>query len=42
MPERFQRKQIEPDRAAIRQALEVGEELSFASFAERDTHLRIR
>jgi len=42
MPERFQRKQIEPDREAIRQALEVGEELSFASFAERDTHLRIR
>jgi len=42
MPERFQRKQIEPDREAIRQALEVGEKLSFASFAERDTHLRIR
>ncbi len=42
MPERFQRVLVEPDKEAIRTALEAGEELSFAYLAERDLHLRIK
>lgn len=42
MPERFKRVTVEPDREAIRTALEAGEELSFAYLAERESHLRIK
>lgn len=42
MPERFVRVTVEPDKEAIRTALEQGEDLKFAFFAERETHLRIK
>ena len=42
LPERFQRVQVEPDREAIRSALEAGEELEFAYIAQRENHLRIK
>ncbi len=42
LPERFQRVSIDPDTAAIRQALERGEELDFAVLGERNTSLRIK
>ncbi len=42
MPERFKRVVVEADKEAIRTALEVGEELSFAYLAERENHLRIK
>lgn len=42
MPERFKRLIVEPDKEAIRTALETGEELSFAYLAERESHLRIK
>ena len=42
MPERFKRVIVEPDKEAIRTALEAGEELSFAYLAEREKHLKIK
>ena len=42
MPERFQRTTIEPDKEAIRTALEAGEDVGFAYLAERENHLRIK
>lgn len=42
MPERFKRVIVEPDKEAIRTALETGEALSFAYLAERESHLRIK
>ena len=42
LPTRFQRTIIEPDKDAIRAALEAGEEISFAYLAERENHLRIK
>lgn len=42
MPERFKRVIVEPDKEAIRTALEAGEKLSFAYLAERESHLRIK
>ena len=42
LPERFQRVQVEPDKEAIRSALEAGEELKFAYIAQRENHLRIK
>ncbi|GAC1456859.1 MAG: hypothetical protein NVS2B14_00110 [Chamaesiphon sp.] len=41
LPEEFQRVSIEPDREAIRQALESGSSLPFAYLGERETHIRI-
>lgn len=42
LPERFKRIIVEPDKEAIRTALEAGEELSFVYLAERESHLRIK
>ena len=42
LPEQFQRVSIDPDTAAIRDALERGEKLGFAQLAERGTSLRIK
>ena len=42
MPERFKRSIVEPDKEAIRTALEAGEDLSFAYLTERESHLRIK
>lgn len=42
MPEHFQRATVEPNREAIRAALEQGEELQFAYLGEREHHLRIK
>ena len=42
LPEQFQRVSIDPDTAAIREALERGEKLGFAQLAERGTSLRIK
>lgn len=42
MPERFKRLIVEPDKEALRTALEAGEELIFADLAERESHLRIK
>ncbi len=42
MPERFKRVIVEPDKEAIRTALEAGEELIFAYLGERESHLRIK
>ena len=42
LPDGYQKIRIEADKAAIREALEEGEELSFAHFGERGRHLRIR
>ena len=42
MPEQFQKVTIDPDTAAIREALERGEKLGFAQLGERGTSLRIK
>jgi len=42
LPQRFRKVAYSPDKEAIREALESGEALDFARFAERGTHLRIR
>ena len=42
MPEQFQKVSIDPDTAAIRDALERGEKLGFAQLGERGTSLRIK
>ena len=42
LPQRFQKVTVEADKKAIREALEAGEFLSFAQFAEKGTHLRVR
>ena len=41
MPERFKRVIVEPDKEAVRTALEASEELSFAYLADREKHLKI-
>ena len=42
LPEQFQKVTIDPDTAAIRDALERGEKLGFAQLGERGTSLRIK
>jgi len=42
MPERFQQVLVEPDKEAIRTALEAGEVLGSAFLALKDNYLRIR
>lgn len=42
LPEQFQRVTVEPNTAAIREALEAGEELDFARLGERGTSIRIK
>ncbi len=42
LPEHFQRVTVEPNTAAIREALEAGEELDFARLGERGTSIRIK
>lgn len=42
LPEEFHRVRFEVDREAVREALERGDELDFATLGERGTHLRIR
>jgi hypothetical protein len=38
----FKRVIVEPDKEAVRTALEASEELSFAYLADREKHLKIR
>ena len=42
LPEKFQKISVEVDKAAIREALEAGEELDFARFGDRSSSIRIR
>lgn len=42
LPERFKLIIVEPDKEAIRTAIEAGEELSFAYLAQRENHLKIK
>ena len=42
IPERFQSWDVKPDRDEIRQALENGEELDFATLGERGESLRLK
>lgn len=42
VPERFRKVHVAIDNAAIREALEKGEELDFARFAPKGEHIRIR
>lgn len=42
LPERFQKISIEPNTATIREALEAGEHLDFATLGDRGTGLRIK
>lgn len=44
LPDRFRRKVVsfKVDEAAIREALDNGEELDFANYMERGTHLRVK
>lgn len=42
LPEQFQRVSVDPDTAAIREALEAGQQLAFAQLGERGTCLRIK
>jgi len=42
LPEKFQKVKVEPDKAAIRAALEAGEELEFAKLGDRSSHIRIK
>lgn len=42
LPEKFQKLQVEPDKTAIRSALEAGEELDFAHLGDRSSTIRIR
>lgn len=42
LPERFQKISIDADSAAIRKALEAGEQLDFATLGDRGTSLRIK
>jgi len=42
LPEHFQRVSIEPNAAAIREALERGEQLDFAQLGARGTSIRIK
>ncbi|MBD2180493.1 siphovirus Gp157 family protein [Aerosakkonema funiforme] len=42
LPEKFQKITVEPDKTAIRAALEAGEELEFAQLGDRGTSIRIR
>ena len=41
LPERFQKVSVEPNKTAIRAALEAGENLDFAALGERGSSLRI-
>jgi ABC-type transporter Mla subunit MlaD len=42
LPEQFRRTIVEPDTKAIREALEAGEKLDFASLGERGQSIRIK
>ncbi len=42
LPERFVKVSIDPDTTAIREALEAGEQLDFATLGDRGTSLRIK
>lgn len=42
LPERFQKVSIDPNMTAIREALEAGEQLDFATLGNRGTNLRIK
>lgn len=42
LPDKFQKIHVEPDKSAIRAALEAGEELDFAHLGDRSSSLRIR
>ena len=42
IPERFQDRTVKPDREQIREALERGEELDFATLGERGESLRLK
>lgn len=42
VPDRFKKVKVEIDTDAVREALQAGEVLDFASLGERGTHLRIR
>lgn len=42
LEDQCQRLDVEPDKDAIREALEAGEDLPFARLGERGTHLRVR
>jgi type I site-specific restriction-modification system R (restriction) subunit len=42
LPEKFQKLHVEPDKTAIRAALEAGEELDFAHLGDRSSTIRIR
>lgn len=42
LPERFQKVTYEVDTSAVREALDAGEDVEFASYGERGTHLSIR
>lgn len=42
LPEKFQKIHVEPDKTAIRAALESGEELDFARLGDRTSNMRIR
>lgn len=42
LPKKFQKIQIEPDKTAIRAALDAGEELDFAHLGDRTSSIRIR
>lgn len=42
LPERFQKVTYEVDTNAVREALDAGEDLEFANYGERGTHLSIR
>lgn len=42
LPDKFQKVSVEPDKTAIRSALEAGEELDFARLGDRSSNIRIR
>ncbi|MFB2839784.1 siphovirus Gp157 family protein [Floridanema evergladense] len=42
LPQKFQKLHVEPDKTAIRTALEAGEELDFAYLGDRNSTIRIR
>lgn len=42
LPEEYRKVRFDPDKDAIREALEAGEKLDFARLEQRGTHLRIK
>lgn len=42
LPEKFQKVSVEPDKSAIRAALDAGEDLDFARLGDRGTSIRIK